>query len=446
MQPASLPSPNHPAASNSPASPPLAGPTLPPSRPEGEEQVFIARQPIFETVSQRLYGYELLFRSSEENKYTATDGRLASSQTINRAVHSIGLDAVVGEKKAFINITRDLLLEEIYCLLPPQQTVVEILEDLTLDEQVVEACVKLRAAGYGLALDDITDADRCVPLAPFVDIIKLDFANISKKDRRDVCKKLAPFAGKLLAEKVETKEDLEEATQLGCRYVQGYFFCKPEIVKGRGLTGAEVIYLQFLRELNCAQLDYARLEKVIKQDVSLAYKLLRYLNSAAIGLRHKVTSVQQALALLGERALRQWGWLVVVTSINSKKPPELMLTSLIRAHFCEAIARKLNMTDRQLDLFLIGLLSSIDAALGMPMDQILAQTCVSDDVRKVLLNDPAAPKDMVRMYQLALACERGAWGTVVQASMGLRLTQSDIATIYYDALSWANQIFTVVDK
>src|SRR5688572_18204263 len=257
MQSASVPSPNHPAASNAPRSASPAGPTLPPARPDGEEQVFIARQPIFETVSQRLYGYELLFRSSEENKYTATDGRLASSQTINRAVHSIGLDAVVGEKKAFINITRDLLLEEIYCLLPPQQTVVEILEDLILDEEVVQACAKLRAAGYGLALDDITDADRCVPLAPFVDIIKLDFANISKKDRREVCKKLAPFAGKLLAEKIETKEDLDEAAELGCRYVQGYFFCKPEIVKGRGLTGAEVIYIQFLRELNNPQLDYA---------------------------------------------------------------------------------------------------------------------------------------------------------------------------------------------
>jgi c-di-GMP-related signal transduction protein len=425
MQPASTPPPT---AASTPAAP--GG---------GDERVFIARQPIFEARHQRLYGYELLFRSSEENTYTATDGRLASSQTISRAIHSIGLDAVVGDRKAFINLTRDLLLEEIYCVLPPEQCVVEILEDLTLDAEVVAACAKLRAAGYGLALDDVTDVKRVEPLAEYADIIKVDLSMIPPENRPAVFRDLAPFKNKLLAEKVETKEDYEQALALGCQYVQGYFFCRPEMMRGKSLVGAELIYLKFVAEVNKPQLDYAALERVIKQDVSLAYNLLRYLKSAALGVRNKVTSIHQALVLLGERPLRKWGSLVAVTGMYSKKPSELMVTSLVRANFCEAIAIRQNLPQHQLDMFLIGLLSSIDAVLNMPMAEILEQTCVSDAVRMVLLNDPAAPKELARMFALALACERGAWGTVVKASAGLRLTQGDIATVYYDALTFANK-------
>lgn len=418
--------------------PPTNTATNPAAAADGE-QVLIARQPIFEASQQHVYGYELLFRSSEENRYTATDGRFASSQTINRALHSIGLDAVVGDKKAFINITRDLLLEEVYTLLPPDQCVVEILEDLTLDDEVVAACKKLRAAGYGLALDDVTSVERVKPLWGVADIIKVDLSLIPRENRAGILKELAPYAGKILAEKVETKEDLDEAVALGCQYVQGYFFCRPEIMRGRGLTGAEVVYLQFLRELNKPQLDYDALESIIKQDVSLAYKLLKYLNSASLGRRNKVSSIQQALTMMGERPLRKWGSLIVVTSANSKRPPELMLTSLVRAHFCEAVARKLKLDEQQMDLFLIGMLSSMDVVLGMPMAQILDQTGVSDVVRSVLLQDAAAQKDMAKVYALSVACERGAWGTVAKTSAGLRLTQGDIATIYYGALAWANQ-------
>ncbi|MDQ3440299.1 MAG: HDOD domain-containing protein, partial [Planctomycetota bacterium] len=381
----------------------------------------------------------LLFRSSDENKYTATDGRFASSQTINRAMHSIGLDVVVGDKKAFINITRDLLLEEVYTLLPPDQCVVEVLEDLTLDDEVVAACKKLRAAGYGLAVDDVTSAERVKPLWGVADIIKVDLSLIPRNERAGVMRDLTPYAGKLLAEKVETKEEFDEAVALGCQYVQGYFFCRPEIMRGRGLTGAEVIYLQFLRELNKPALDYVVLEQIIKQDTSLAYKLLKYLNSAAVGLRNKVSSIQQALVMMGERPLRKWGSLVVITSINSKRPPELMLTSLVRAHFCEAVARKLNLADQQLEMFLVGLLSSMDVVLGMPMTQIVEQTGVSAVVRSLLLQDAAAPKDLAKIYALSVACERGAWSTVSKTSAGLRLTQGDIAAIYYGALGWANQ-------
>ena len=155
MQPAST----RPAATNNPTATPLP-PSDQPAPAGAEERVFIARQPIFEAQQQRVYGYELLFRSSEENAYKHTDGRVASSQTISRAVHTIGLEAVVGDRKAFINVTRDLLLDEVYTLLPPEQCVVEILEDLTLDPEVVAACARLRAAGYGLALDDVTDVAR----------------------------------------------------------------------------------------------------------------------------------------------------------------------------------------------------------------------------------------------------------------------------------------------
>ncbi len=411
----------------------------PPARAESHnEAVFVARQPILDS-QKAVYGYELLFRSGAENAYTAVDGRLASFQTINRAVHSIGLPTLVGDKKAFINFTHDLLLDEMYMLLPPERCVVELPPAEAVGDDVVAACRKLKAAGFKLALDNVIARRQVERLLPHCDFIKVDLQAVEPAKRGHLIREFAGHEQKLIAGKVETAEDFALAVSLGCRYVQGYFFCRPEVLKGKGLAGIEQVYLQLLGELKQPQLDFARVESLIKRDVSLSYKLLRYMDTAAVAVGRRVTSVQDALAVLGEQPLRKWLALVCFTSLSRKKPSELLLTCLVRGNFCEAIAKATHLADRQLEAFFIGLLSGIEAVLDMPLDALVKQMTLPDEVRAVLLGQPGANEDLVRVYTLAQACERGAWGTVIQASARLRLTQSEVALIYYDALGWANQ-------
>jgi len=408
----------------------------------GDDVVFIARQPIFDRVP-KVFGYELLFRSSADNAYHGGDGSIASCETISRAMNVIGLGMVTGGKKMFVNFPKKLLLEEVYAVLPRDLAVVELLEATAVDDDVITVCRKLKADGYTLALDDVVDPIAIRPLLQYADILKVDFLALSREQRPHMIAEFRGFTGQLLAEKVESREDFDQAVQLGCEYVQGYFFAKPEVMSGRGVAAFEPVYLNFLRALNQPELDYDALEELIKRDVSLTYKLLRYLNSAAVGLRHKITSIKQALALMGEKQLRKWGSLVALTSLNRNKPAELILMCLVRAHFCENIAKAEDLADEQLDLFLIGLLSAIDAVLDTPMEQVLSQMAVISDVSAVLLNYPTAHKELVQIYTLAQACERGAWSTVTQLATGLRLTQSEIAAMYYEAITWADQILTI---
>jgi EAL and modified HD-GYP domain-containing signal transduction protein len=343
----------------------------------------------------------------------------------------------------FVNFPKQLLLEEMYTVLPREQAVIELLESTAVDDEVIATCKKLKAAGYVLALDDVTDPIAIRPLLPYADIVKIDFMGLAEDRRKLIAAELSGHPGKLLAEKIESRSDFDQAMELGCEYVQGYFFAKPEIMAGKGVAGNRGIYLQFIRALNQPVLDFDLLEELIKRDVSLSYKLLRYLNSAAIGLRNKITSIRQALVLMGERPLRKWGSLVALTNLNQRKPAELILMCLVRANFCERIAKVENLPDRQLDMFLVGLLSAIDAVLDMSMEQVLAQMSIIGDVSAVLLNQPTAPKDLLQIYKLTLACERGAWGTVTHDVAGLHLTQSEMAMMWYEAITWADEVLRI---
>lgn len=406
--------------------------------PSGDEAVMIARQPIFDRASA-VYGYELLFRSTLDNKYACADPRLASAHTIARALHWVGLNALVNDRKAFINFTVPLIQEELYCILPRERCVIELLESAAADPEALGACRKLKDAGYALALDTVIRPAEIGPLFDLVDYVKLDFRSLDPAGRPALIASLLPSGKTIVAEKVETREELAQATEAGCQLVQGYFFCKPELMVSKGLAGAQVVYMEFLRELNRPQLCYDALERTIKRDGALAFKLLRFLNSAGMGIRNPITSIRHALTMLGEKAIRKWGTLAAMTNIGRKRANELLITCLIRAHFCERCATAAGLAGRELEMFMVGLLSSIDALLDMPMEYILDQMAITDAVRQVLMNDAQAPGEMKRILAAALACERGAWGAVMEQSAALRLTQSELAVLYYDAMNWADQ-------
>lgn len=292
--------------------------------------VFIARHPILDH-KQRVFGYELLFRAGLENVFGQADGDEASSRVIADSLAVLGLHSLTGGRRAFINVTRRVLLEGYAELLPPEAVVIEVLEDVTPDAEVVAACARLKEKGYLLALDDVVDAVQFGPLADLADIVKVDFLATSAKRRRDIRDRYGCRAVRLVAEKVETPEVFREALALGYSYFQGYYFSKPLILKGRTVPAVTLGHLRVLREVVRADADLDTLASIIEREMGLSYKLLRYVNSASFALRGAVRSVRHALSLLGQCGARTWASLMVVTALAGDKPRELVLRAAIRA-------------------------------------------------------------------------------------------------------------------
>ncbi len=402
-------------------------------------KVFVARQPIFDRW-QWVIGYELTFRSGEKDFFAdwEADSEEATRSVISHTLHSFGLGELTHGKKAFINFTRSLLVQQVATLLPPYKLVVEFSETVEADEEVLQACKALKQAGYALALGDFVFRPGYEPLTALADIIKVNFLTTKGKQRQAISKRFLPPGIRLLAEKVETREDFNEGIALGYDYFQGYFFCRPEIVAREDVPGYKLNYLRFLTEVNRPDIEFDRLERLIKQDVALSVKLLRYINSAWFGLSRKVKSIRHALILLGLKRLRQWASIAAIASIGYDKPVELIVTCLLRAWFCERLAPFCGMVGHEDDLFLVGLFSALDALVGRPLDQLLEEVAVPEGVRYALLGNP---NRLNMVYRLVLAYERGNWAAVTAISQSLGLDEKILPEIYEQSVQQINSIF-----
>ncbi len=304
--------------------------------------------------------------------------------------------------------------------------------------RMIAACKTLKQSGYLLALDDFVFRTEFEPLLPFADIVKVDLLGTSPEMRREHSQRLLDRGVQLLAEKVETHEQFTEAAGLGYRYFQGYFFCRPEMVSRKELSASKTQCLQFLKELNRLEIDYDRLEQVIKREVSLSVRLLRFLNSAAFGWRDRVTSIKQALILLGETPLRKWGALVALRLLGDDKPAELISTCLVRARLCELLAPRVQLESREMDLFFMGMLSVVDALVGRPMNEVLEELSVAPEIREALLG---ADTRFGHVLALILAYERADWATIEARAEVLGLPEDVLPELFSCSLTWAREIF-----
>jgi c-di-GMP-related signal transduction protein len=302
-------------------------------------EVFVARQPIFD-IQQKVFAYELLFRVGKETSFSGLDGDEATSEVICRSFFAIGMDAMTGGKRAFINFTGNLLLSEIPLLLPKEIVVVEILENVDPTPEVVEACRRLKKEGYILALDDFVFEPRFKPLLALADIVKVDFTLTKGEERRRVVKMLDNGHLKFLAEKVETREEYNQAVAMGYSYFQGYFFSKPVLLSGKDMASNRIHPLKVLRELNKPEIEFPTIEKLVLQDIAMTYQLLKFINSASFGFRKEIGSVRQALVLLGRKELMKWVSLIALRSVSKGKTDELIVVCMIRARFGELIGQK----------------------------------------------------------------------------------------------------------
>ncbi len=328
---------------------------------------FVARQPIL-TKDEKVFGYELLFRDGVESYFCPADPEAASRSTLDSSL-LMGLEVLCNGRRAFVNCTRDMLLKDYVTLLPSSQTVVEILETIEPDDLVMAACQRLKEAGYMIALDDFALEDPREPMTDVADILKVDVRRTLPEQRAAMVKRYGPWRCRMLAEKVETRAEFVAAQKAGFIYFQGYFFRRPEIMKTHDISGNRLNYVRMLQAVSQPELDPREIENAIKGEAALCYRLLRYLNSAVFGFSNEIRSVRHALSMLGEREVRRWVRLVVTLAAGQHKSSELVLSALVRARFCELLSPKIQHGDS--DLFLLGLLSLMDAILEIPMNEVL---------------------------------------------------------------------------
>ncbi len=394
---------------------------------------YVARQPIFDR-DQKVFGYELLFRDGLENAFTGSDADAVSRATLDNSL-LIGLETLCDGRRAFVNCTRDTLIKGLVTLLPSQSTVVEVLENVPADPDVMAACKGLKDAGYLIALDDYVTGDPRESLTQMADIIKVDMKLTTLAQRADLTKHFGPWRCRLLAEKVETQEEFAAAREQGFVYFQGYFFRRPEILTAHSMPGNSLNYLRMMREVSRPELDVAALERLIKGEASICYRLLRYLNSAVFGFKSEIHSVRHALSILGERETRRWVRLVAAVAAGQGKPSDLVLSSLVRARFGELLAAQV--PSGESDLFLLGLLSLIDAMLEMPMAEVLDKISLDSETKAVLLGQPSKLRPV---YQLILAHESGEWEAAAQVAQSLGLYAKEVAALYWQAQQWAREV------
>jgi EAL and modified HD-GYP domain-containing signal transduction protein len=352
------------------------------------------------------------------------------------------MEAITGGKLAFINVTRDILINDYVRLLPGDLTAVEIPQTIEPDGEVISACSRLKKAGYTLALDNFVYRKRHAELMNLADIVKVDFLSTPAEERREVLSRFTAPNVRFLAEKVETQELFQQARALGYSYFQGYFFSKPLIISSPDVPGFKVNYLHMLQEIQWPDVDFERLEAIIKRDMSLSFKLLRYINSAYFGLSSKVGSIMHAIRLLGPRQFKQWASLLLMASMGSDKPDEIVVQGLIRARFCETLAPMLRMQQQSQELFLLGMFSMIDTILGRPLEEILKDLPLSDEIKEALLGNPSRLRSV---YEYTLAYEKGDWDRLSAMADALGLDESGVPLIYLAAVRWAKRSFGEVN-
>ena len=400
---------------------------------------FIARQPIFDTKG-RVYAYELLFRSGLHNYFDCDDADHAAASVIANSNLLFNLEEMTGGTKAFINCTRKVLVEDLMETLPRQLAVVEVLEDVEPDAAIIAACQRLKKHGYILALDDFVYHENFEPLLDLADIIKVDFLLSDVAEQERLAKVMIPRGIKMLAEKVETPEVYEQAKKMGYQLFQGYFFARPVIISRKDIPTNKVQFLRILKDIHAQDVDFKKLALTIQSEVSLTYKLLKLINSAAFALRHKVTSILQALSLLGLREIRSWVSLLSIASMADDKPAELVVSSLIRARLCEQLAQPCKIGDRQSGMFLMGLFSLLDVIMSRPIDEILQEITVEPDIMEALLGTPGTLRTVL---DLVIAMEKGEWEKVSDLAAELQIEEQPLAAMYLDAVKWAQDIYTL---
>jgi c-di-GMP-related signal transduction protein len=398
--------------------------------------VLVARQPIFNRRAQ-LHGYALRYGPLPNGLPEPPLGDQATMRLVAESFFLLGIEAVTAGKCAYITFSRDTIVGGYPALLPRELIAVELPAATPVDPELLGTCQRLRQLGYPLVLTDTELGQVEGPLGLLASVLKVDFKRTDPAERAALGQAAARRGTSLGATGIDTQADFRAALQSNFSLVQGQFFCQPDLVAGRAIPSSSLRHLELLAEVNRAEIDLTRLEAVVRHEVSFAYKLLRFVNSAAFGLRRPVESLRRALLFLGETGARQWASIVVLAELSSSKPSELIVQAAVRARFCELLAGRTALAHRRQDLFLMGLFSLLDAILDQSLDDALAETALAPDARRALLGEANPARQVL---DCVLAYEQGDWSGLEQQAANLGLSLPDLPPLYQDSLAWANAV------
>ena len=407
----------------------------PATRIQAESIRYSSRQPIL-TATQKVIGYKLFFRSSAHQPLHS-DPVGEQIDALYHVSSLIGLHTLCDRRLAFLTCSHQSLVENHILLLPAERAVLEIPRSVPATEEVLAVCHRLKQSGYRIALECVTHNDPREPLFELADFLKISVHLTPATEIESMSGHHRRRRTRLLADRVETWDDFQRARSAGFQYFQGHFFRRPETQRTHRVGSIRAIGLQLLQAIHKPVLDWYEIEDILKRDATLSYRLLRYLNSAAFALRSDVHSIRQALTLLGEDEFRRWCRLAVFLDTAQNRPSDLVLSALIRARFAELIGHQLNSADT--DLFLLGLLSLMDAVLEIPMTDVLDGLPLSADIRAALV-DHQGPLALI--FDLVLAIEAGAWGGTVRLCEALHLDADLVAAASLQAMEWAQMLLT----
>lgn len=374
--------------------------------------VHIGRQPVFDR-ARRVVGYELLFRDRDvaHARIGAGSGSVATARVLLTSFLDIGLEELVGNGLAFVNLPRSYLVGDLPLPAPPAQLVLEVLEDVVADDEVLAGVRELRAQGYALALDDFLWDGPTARLVPEVDIVKLDVLEQGDELERSV-RRCQEAGVAVLAEKIETAEQLALCRDLDVTYYQGYYLQRPEVLHGRSLSPSQASCLRLLSELDRDEPSTAAVARLVSADAALSFRMLRAANTAAVGAKRRITGLREALLMLGFSQLRKWALLLFVADLPVEAAPGVE-AALLRAAMCEQLATWTRDADSA-SAFVVGLVSGLDVLLDQPMTEVLQTLPLAQPAREALLEGTGP---LGEVLTCVLAYESGE--LVVPAASGL---------------------------
>ena len=402
-------------------------------------KIFVARQPILKSNKHR-FGYELLFRDSLSNTFPDIEGDIATSKVLTHTFFAMGLDVVTNNKPALINFTRELLVKKAPLLFPKEDIIIEILENIEPDTQVIESVKELVKKGYKIALDDFIFHKKYISLIKFAKIIKFDLIATPLNTLQPILDKIKHIKKLiLLAEKVETYEEFEQAKAMGFSLFQGYFFSRPEILSNKEISSNKMSLLKLITEVNKSHMDMCKISGMIKSDVYVSYKLMRFINSAYFSRKYEIGSIKDALAYLGSDEIKKFISMVAAAAIAEKKPNELIRYSIFKAKMFELLGGFMNLNFSSDELFTIGLFSNIEAMLDTEMKSILKAIPFLDSIKAALLGNN---KRINYIADIVKCFEIGDWRSCPVLAEKENLDLNNVLSEFYlDSLNMANHFF-----
>lgn len=393
-------------------------------------EIYIARQPIYDRQLD-VFAYELLFRNNQQNRAGIVDGDKATADVIVNTFMEIGLNNIVEDRLAFINLTRSFFLDERMVTMPKDRVVLELLEDIKPDDALIQSVRRLAAQGYRIALDDFIYHESLKPLVETASLVKIDVMTLSEAEIAAHVEQLRAYPLELLAEKVETQTMFDYCMSLGFDYFQGYFFAQPKIITGRALPNNRLSILRLLGKLQDPTIPIEELEQLVSQDVALSFRLLKYVNSAALAMPRKIQSIHQAVVLVGIQNIRNWS-LLLSASLIDNKPIELVVTAMVRGRMAELLASACDY-DTPDTYFTVGLFSALDALMDNTMEEILTQLPLAENIVEALLHHVGTHGNVLNCV---LAYERGDWESVRCADLSI----NRISDCYLESVQWADHM------